>query len=124
MPLEKRARTLWGLSGCMLWKGEVALFQKILDERASLFTTLDEKKRAEHFPSLITSYDKGGIIENLRKKLREHENRLAQLLENVNGDDTQYFTEYAALTEEVDKFSNGFIEFRKEILGFIKAAKH
>lgn len=120
--LEKHAEAIKWLSASVLWKSEVVFFQKILDERAPLFHSMDEKKGAGHFQNLILYY-KGEVIDSLRKKLRDHEARLARMLESKNESDTQYFKEHEAIMNEASTFSNVFMQFRNDFLRFMETVK-
>ena len=120
--LKKHSETLEWLSYSMLWKGELATFQKILDQRAPYFTNLDDKKKIDHFQNLIIYY-KGEVVDDLRKKLRDHENKLARMFESKNESDIQYFKEHDVIIEQVTTFSNLFKQFRTEFLVFTEQAK-
>lgn len=120
--IEKHAITLEWLSESVLWKSELATFQKILDQRAPFLLTLDDKKKIDHFQSLIIYYN-GEVIDDLRKKLRDHENRLARMLESKNESETQYFKEHDAIIDEVITFSTLFKQFRAELLAFTAQVK-
>ena len=120
--LEKHAKTVEWLSASMLWKAELRTFQKILDQRAPLLTTTDDKKKIDHFQSLITYYN-GEVVDDLRKKLRDHENKLAHMLESKDETDLQYFKEHDVIMEQAATFSNAFKEFRTEFLVFTEKVK-
>ncbi len=119
--VEKHKNTLDWLSATLLWKGELAFFQKILDENASRFITVDEKKTIDHFQNLILYY-RGEVIDSLRKKLREHESRLANLLQTKDETDTQYFKEHDGIMEELQTFSVQFNELKHGLFGFVEKA--
>src|SRR5687768_11368468 len=91
--LEKHTITFNWLSRTLLWKGEIATFQKMLDERAPFFTSVADKKRIDHFQNLIIYYA-GEVILELQKKLRGHEKRLANMLETKDELNTRYFAEH------------------------------
>jgi hypothetical protein len=116
--IEKHKHTLERLSATLLWKNELVFFQKLLDKNAPGFTSIDEKKRIGHFQNLIIYY-KGEVVDVLRKKLREHENRLARLLQTKDETDTQYFKEHDAIMEEFDSFALRFKELKEYLFRFI-----
>jgi hypothetical protein len=120
--IEKHSKTLEWLSASVLWKTELTTFQKILDQKAPLFTSLDDKKTVDHFQNVITYY-KGEVVDDMRKKLRDHESKLAHMLESKNESDTQYFKEHDAIMDQAATFSNLFTEFRTEFLAFTEKAK-
>ncbi len=117
--LEKHRKTLNWLSSTLLWQYEFSFFQKLLDQNAAKFTTVDDKKQIDHFQNLITYYN-GELIPGLRKKLRDHENRLADVLKTKNETKTEYFKEHDALMQELESFNISSIEYKEELFGFIE----
>jgi hypothetical protein len=117
--IEKHTTTINWLSASVLWKSELRTFQKILDERAPRFTSIDNKKKIDHFQNLITYYS-GEVVDSLRKKLRDHETHLATMLESKDEANVQYYKEHANIVDEVTTFSESFKEFRKEFFEFIQ----
>ena len=77
--LEKHRKTLNWLSSTLLWQREFNFFQKLLDQNAPKLTSVDDKKKIDHFQNLILYYN-SQLIPEFRKKLRDHENRLAEML--------------------------------------------
>ena len=123
--LEKHRRTLDWLSSTLLWQREFNFFQKLLDENARKFTSVEDKKKIDHFQNLIIYYNSELILE-LRKKLRDHENRLADTLKTKNETKTEYFKEHDGLMQELEAFSKSFGEYKEEFFEFIetKLAAH
>jgi hypothetical protein len=119
--LEKHRRTLDWLSSTLLWKREFNFFQKLLDQYASKFTSIEDKKKMDHFQNLIFYYN-GEIIDDLRKKLREHENSLAEMLKTKDELKTEYFKEHDAIMQELEAFRIRFNEYKEELFGFIENA--
>jgi hypothetical protein len=117
--IEKHIKTLNGLSSCMLWKSEIRAFQKVLDQSSQRVTATDDKKKVAHFQDLIIYYG-GEVIDSIRKKLRDHEHRLAKMLESENESDLQYYKEHDAIVDELDTFSNVFKQFRGELIDFLE----
>lgn len=117
--MEKHRKTLTWLSSTLLWQREFNFFQKLLDQNASKFTTVDDKKRIDHFQNLIIYYRDELIIE-LQRKLREHENRLADMLKTKDELKTEYFKEHDTLMQELDAFNIRFMEYKEELFGFIE----
>jgi len=120
--LEKHRRTLDWLSSTLLWQSEFNFFQKLLDQNAPKFTRVEDKKKIDHFQNLIIYYNSELILE-IRKKLRDHENRLADMLKTKNETKTEYFKEHDALMEELESFSNSFSEYKEEFFEFIEGKK-
>lgn len=119
--INKHRKTLEWLSSIMLWKREVIFFQRVLEQYASQFTTVADKKRIDHFQNLITYYG-GEIIDTLRKKLRDHESNLADAFQTKNELGTAYFKDHGAIMQELETFSISFKEFKEEFFGLIEKA--
>ena len=117
--LEKHRRTLNWLSSTLLWQREFNFFQKLLDQNAAKFTSVDDKKKIDHFQNLIIYY-LGELIPELRKKLRDHENRLADMLKTKNELKTQYFKEHQTVMQELESFNIRFVEYKEELFEFIE----
>ena len=117
--LEKHRRTLNWLSSTLLWQREFNFFQKLLDQNAGKLTSVDDKKKIDHFQNLILYYN-SELILALRKKLRDHENRLADMLKTRNETKTEYFKEHDALMQELESFNLSFIEYKEEFFEFIE----
>ena len=117
--IKNHKKTLSWLSSLMMWKSEITFFQKALEENAVFLTKQSDKKKIDHFENLFTYYN-GEVIDELRSKLRKHEDTLASVLKNKNETDTKYFKEHDALMEELDAFSKTYVELKKDFLKFIK----
>ncbi len=117
--LEKHRKTLSWLSATLLWQREFHFFQKLLDKNASKFTEVEEKQKVDHFQNLILYYNSELIIE-LQKKLRDHENRLADMLKTKDELKTGYFKEHEALMQELEAFNSRFVEYKEELFEFIE----
>jgi hypothetical protein len=117
--LEKHRKTLAWLSATLLWKREFNFFQNLLDRYASKFITIEDKKKIDHFQNLILYYN-GEVIDELGKKLREHESKLANMLQTKNELKTEYFKEHDAIMQELESFLIRFNELKEELFGFIE----
>lgn len=107
------------LSATALWKREIGFFQKLLDEHAPKQSDEEFKKQIDHFQNLITYYG-GELIDLYRKKLRDHESRLAHMLQELRESDTEYFKEHEGLMDEVSSFSKAFTSFKHNLYDFIE----
>jgi hypothetical protein len=107
--LEKHARTIAWLSVTMHWKSELAFFQKTLKEIRPTVNTSETRAEIENFENQILYFTLEGI-EELRRKLRNHESRLAKMLEAKTEWDTQYYTEHDALMESATRLSENIVE--------------
>ena len=117
--LEKHRRTLSWLSSTILWEREMNFFQKLLDKNAAKFVDVEDKKKIDHFQNLIIYYN-NELILSLRKKLRDHENRLADMLKTKNELQTGYFKEHDAIMHELESFNISFTEYKGEFFEFIE----
>jgi hypothetical protein len=119
--IEMHRKSLDYLSATVLWKRELRFFQKLLDKYAPKFSTSDDKKKADHFQSLLTYYS-GELVDQLNQKLRQHEANLARMLQEKNESDTQYFKEHHEVMAQVESFSKSYDEFHHGLYDFIESA--
>lgn len=121
--MEMHHQSLEWLSYSVLWKRELTFFQKLLDQYASRFTELNDKKKIDHFQHIITYY-KGEVVDGLRKTLKQNEHKLADMLQALNESDTEYFKEHKTIMNEAMSFAKTFNEFKHEFFEFIERAMH
>jgi hypothetical protein len=119
--LNKHKETLEWLSAAVLWKRELAFFQKLLDEYAPKLSTQDDKKKIDHFQNVIIYY-KCELIEALSAKLRLHEKKLAEMLESRSETRTEYFKEHEGLMNELETLTTQFLQNKEELFKFIEKA--
>lgn len=117
--VEMHRQSLEYLSATALWKRELRFFQKLLDKYAPKFASLEDKKRVDHFQSLLTYYS-GELVDEINRKIRQHESNLARLLQEKNESDTQYFNEHKGLMTEAESFSKSYDEFHHDLYDFIE----
>lgn len=68
---------------------------------------------------MITYYG-GELIDTLRKKIKHHEHKLADLLQELKGSDKEYYEEHGALLEELSVFMKTFNSFKSEFFPFVE----
>jgi hypothetical protein len=119
--LSKHKKTLEWLSAIVLWKRELAFFQKLLDQFVSQFSSTEEKKKIDHFQSIIIYY-KNELMDSFASKLRQHEKNLADMLQNHNESNVSYFTEHDQLMNEVESASAQLAEYKEAFFAFIERA--
>ncbi len=119
--LSKHRKSLEWLSSAALWKRELSFFQKLLDQYSSKLTSLDDKKKIDHFQSLITYYN-GELIDGFTSRLRQHEKNLADMLKRKDESKTGYFKQHEVLMTELDSLSRQFTEYKEEFFDFIEKA--
>ena len=119
--VEKHKKTLDWLSQTILWKTQLNVFQKLLDALST--TELEEKKELDHFQNLVTYYS-GEVVDEIRKKLRSHENRLAEMLKTNAEWEVGYFREHDALMEEAEAIKKRLVEIRNELTDWSATLKH
>lgn len=117
--LDMHRESIDWLSATAFWKRESIFFQKLLDNHAGKNQHADFKKEVDHFQSLITYYH-GELIDTYRKKLREHESRLAHMLQELKESDTQYFKEHEGLMQELRTFEHSFKDLKHRLYDFIE----
>jgi hypothetical protein len=112
-------QSLASLSAATLWKRELRFFQKLLDKYAPKFSSVEDKKKIDHFQNLIIYYS-GELIDEINKKLRHHEANLGQMLQEKNQADTTYVAEHQDLLEQVESFAKNFDEYRHDLYDFVE----
>ena len=117
--LSKHKKSLEWLSATVLWKRELAFFQKLLDKYAKNFSSTDGKKKVDHFQSFITYYN-GELVNSLSTKLRLHEKSLADMLETKNETKTEYFKEHDELMRQLESVNTQFAHTKEELFDFIE----
>lgn len=117
--VEMHKKSLEWLSATVLWKRELKFFQQLLDNQAPKFSSVDDKKKIDHFQNLLIYYS-GELVDELSSKLRKHESNLARMLQEKNESDTVYFREHQSLMIELQSFSESFQSYRHEFFDFIE----
>lgn len=118
--IDMHKQSIQWLSQSELWKKELSFFQKMLDKFTPSFKTVEQKKRVDHFQSVITYYN-GEVVDELRKKIRVHEGNLAHLLQTLNEADTEYFKEHEGIMEQLISFQLSFNDLKHEFFEFIES---
>jgi len=117
--VDKHRETLEWLSCSVLWKRELGFFQKVLDNNAPKFSELEDKMRIDHFQNLLLYYN-GEVVDALRKKLRNHEHKLAELVQHPLETQTEYFKEHLSLMDEAASFNKAYNQYKDEFLQFVE----
>jgi hypothetical protein len=117
--ISKHKKTLEWLSATMLWKKEVAFFQKLLDQYAARFTSLDDKKMVDHFQNIIIYY-RGELLDSIASRLRQHEKNLADMLDSVDESKTVYFKEHDEIMGQLEVLNDQLITYKEELFEFIE----
>jgi hypothetical protein len=117
--IARHKKTLEWLSATVLWKREMAFFQKLLDQYAPRYTSEQDKQQVDHFQSIILYY-KGELIDATAAKLRQHELRLAEALEKRDETKVQYFSEHDTLMKELEAMNDQVAQYKEELLTFIE----
>jgi hypothetical protein len=117
--VNKHRETVEWLSATVLWKRELRFFQRILDQHASKFIDIEDKKKIDHFQNLIIYYS-GELIPSLSTKLRLHEKKLAEMLELKDELNTGYFKEHTDLMHELESFDKHAKDFKESLFNFIE----
>jgi len=117
--LDKHRKSLEWLSAIVLWKRELVFFQKLLDQHASRFTSVEQKKQIDHVQSIITYY-KGELLDSFATRLRLHEKKLAEMFEFHDETQTEYFTEHEGLMGELQAVNDQFVQYKEELFKLIE----
>ncbi|MBT1690737.1 hypothetical protein [Dawidia soli] len=118
--LQKHKHTLEWLSAAVLWKRELAFFQKLLDRYAPQIKEPDDRKRLEHFQNVVIYY-RYELIDKLTGQLRLHEKKLAEMLETKDETKVEYFKEHEGLMNELQALSDQFAQNKSALYSFIEA---
>jgi hypothetical protein len=117
--LDKHRKSLEWLSAAVLWKRELAFFQKLLDRYAPKVDSPDGKKKVDHFQNVIIYY-KCELIDAFTTRLRLHEKNLAEMLESRNETKIEYFKEHEGLMNELEALEKQFTKNKEELFAFIE----
>jgi hypothetical protein len=117
--LGKHQETLEWLSAIVLWKNELSFFQKLLDRHVSKMSAAVHRTQAEHFQNVII-YFKCDVIDSLTTRLRQHEEKLSEMLESRNESKTEYIGQHEGLMNELALVNSRFIHFRHELFAFVE----
>lgn len=116
--LEKHSKSLQWLSTTLLWKSRLIVFQQVLDEHAVRTLSVDLRKQMDHLQNLVTYYSIE-VVDELRKKLRAHENKLAKMLEAKSEWDTDYYQEHDSLMDEAAIIDASISAIKEELLQWV-----
>lgn len=116
--LSKHKKTLEWLSSAILWKQELAFFQKLLDAYAPNFKGVEEKQRLDHFQNIILYY-RGELIDKLASQLRLHEKKLAEMFETRDETQVSYYKEHDDLMTQLDSLNTQMVQYKEELFLFL-----
>jgi len=60
------------------------------------------------------------LFSEIRKKIREHEKDLANMLQRLDESNTQYFKDHEKVMGELSTFSKTYDQFKHDFFGFIE----
>jgi len=110
--------SLTWLSALLLWKEELAFYQRLLDRTPPKPLTEAEKNEANHLRSLIEIFG-SREIDGFRQKIRVHESHLAQMLREQKETATHYFKEHENLMTELENFRVQYENTKRDFMGVI-----
>jgi hypothetical protein len=116
--LTKHKKTLEWLSATILWKQELAFFQKLLDAYSPSFTKVEDKQKLDHFQNIVIYY-RGELINNLVAKLRLHEKKLADMFETRDETNVSYYQEHEELMNQLDSLNTQLLQYKEELFSFL-----
>lgn len=120
--VEKHRKTLEVLAETIIWKVELKVMQKVLENVSLAASQVDDKKKMGHFQNLIMYYS-GEVVIEIRKKMRAHEDKLAKMLE-INAEwDIEYFKEHDVLMGDAEAVRTRLAEIKTELLVWIDKLK-
>jgi len=116
--LKNHRLTLEWISSALLWKRELAFFQKLLEHYAPKFSSVEDKKKVDHFQHFITYYN-GELVDVLHAKLNLHEKNLAETLEKKDELNTKYFNEHEELMNSLEATNTQMLQGKEDFFAFI-----
>lgn len=117
--IAKHKKTLEWLSTAVLWKIELGFFQKVLDQHSIHHQSVSDKQKIDHFQNIIIYY-KGELIDALMSRLRQHEKKLAEILESKDETRVEYFSEHSGLMQEAEALNEQFIHYKEELFALVE----
>lgn len=117
--IEKHKKTMDGISATSLWKRELVFFQKLLQQYAFRFSSLEDKKALGYFQNLITYYE-GEVVPALRKNLLAYERHLSKILQEEDELNTEYFNEHDKIMWDFESSASRISELKEELFKFIE----
>jgi phosphoenolpyruvate carboxylase len=118
--LHKHKDTLEWLSAAVLWKRELAFFQKLLDKYAPQVKKDEDKKKLEHFQN-VNIYYRYELIDTLTSRLRQHEKNLAEMLESRDETKIGYIKEHEGLMNELEAMNKQFVKNKEDLFSFVES---
>jgi hypothetical protein len=108
------------ISEIKLWKIELSLFQKLIDNYGPALDQVTQKKEIDHFQNLITYYN-GELLDEFKQQIRRHENTLAKefaIKGKVN--EASYRENHKEIALRITAFETEFKAYKKELFSFIE----
>ncbi|QHL86025.1 hypothetical protein GU926_00620 [Nibribacter ruber] len=100
------------LQDIAFWKTEISFFQKLLEQVNIRVHDLEDKKRIDHFQSLLL-YFKGELLDQYRHDLRDHERYLMHLIQNRAQIEEEHYREvHQGFQNQIRAFEADFKQFR------------
>jgi hypothetical protein len=116
--LVKHKATLAWLSVAALWKKELVFFQKLLEVCAKEVISQDDKKRVDHFQSIITFY-RDELVDQLSAQLRLHEKKLADVFGTPDIPAFEYLNEHERLMTEIESMNSQLAQYKEDLYTFV-----
>ena len=114
--LHKESRT-W-VSEVEFWRIELSFYQKLLEKVAVYLTSVEDKKKIDHFQNLITYYQ-GELLDQYEHDIREHEKLLYEMIQEKAPMNEQIYREvHKKYENQIKSFDLDFKHYRKELYAF------
>ncbi len=116
--MPRHREILEWLSCSAEWKNELTFFQELLDQYAEKFSSQEDKKKIEHFQCVILYY-KFELIDVHRSRLKQHQKRLASILEASDPARKEYYRQYESLISDLEALKDQFDDYKNDLFTFV-----
>jgi len=100
------------------WKAELAFYQKLLEKISVKLTSVEDKKKIDHFQNLII-YFGGELLDQYEHDIREHEKYLGQMVQDKVPVNEQLYREiHKKYQAQITAFDLDFKAYRQELFSY------
>jgi hypothetical protein len=108
------------LNEIAFWQDEIAFFYALIVKKTLKSVPIVAKNDIVEIENELTEMTTGGELDQLQKKVEQHECYLSNLLDNKSENKELYRTKHKELTLEFDEFEKRLKSLKKEVFKLIK----
>jgi hypothetical protein len=113
-------RTLEWESSIEFWRRELVFFKKLIDQYGTKLHLREQIKEREHFKFLLDYYS-GELMDELTRKINEHEIHLKPLISKRNSqDEDEYRSEHRVIEKQVRSIEQEFLSYKGELFSLVE----